>query len=310
MTTTEIDLPSDRSTPARTAEFISQATAVEQARAVAEVQAAIIVAQQCPRSIQRAVEEMRDSCRQKALAERAFFSYRRAGSNVTGPSVHFARELARAFGNVQYGITELRRDDIKGESEMAAFAWDVERNTRTSNTFIVPHARDTKDGRKPIVDLRDVYENNANMGARRLREAILSILPAWFIEEAKELCTTTLRDGGGKSLAQRRADAIKSFERLGVSGDQLAARIGRQADKWTEIDVANLGVLFRSIERGETTLDEQFPQDRVTADEITGSKPRARSVKPAEIVDPIAEHEAALNREAAEQQGEMFGDQA
>jgi hypothetical protein len=261
------------SSVAKTAEFISQATAVEQARAVAEVQAAIVVAQQCPRSMQRAIEEMRDSCRQQALAERSFFRYSRAGSAITGPTVHLARELARCFGNVQYGIAELRRDDVKGESEMQAFAWDVERNTRNSNTFVVPHARDTKNGRKPIVDLRDVYENNANMGARRLREAIFAILPTWFTEEAKDLCSATLRDGGGKPLAQRRADAVKVYEGLGVSLDQLEQKQGRASDKWTEHDVAALGVTFKSIQRGEITVDEEFPPQRVTVDEIDKAKP-------------------------------------
>jgi hypothetical protein len=62
-----------------------------------------------------------------------------------------------------------------------------------------------------------VYENNANMGARRLREAIFAILPTWFTEEAKDICTATLRDGGGKPLAQRIADAIKVFEALGIT---------------------------------------------------------------------------------------------
>ncbi len=328
MSITEIDVPS---TPvAQTAAFISQATAVEQARAVAEVQAAIVVAQQVPRSMQRAIEEMRDSCRQQALAERSFFRYSRAGSAVTGPTVHLARELARCFGNVQYGIAELRRDDAKGESEMQAFAWDVERNTRNSNTFVVPHARDTKNGRKPIVDLRDVYENNANMGARRLREAIFAILPTWFTEEAKDLCTATLRDGGGKPLAQRRADAVKVYEGIGVSLDQLEQKQGRASDKWTEHDVAALGVTVEQLEerverksskwtlqdlgvlrvisgelsRGEKRAEEEFPQQRVTPDEIDkAAKPRSRPPEVSADADsPLgatAEDLAALNAEAA-----------
>jgi len=40
----------------------TQATAVEQARAVAEVAAAIQVAQQCPRDIRRAWAEMQEAC--------------------------------------------------------------------------------------------------------------------------------------------------------------------------------------------------------------------------------------------------------
>ncbi|MET7429576.1 hypothetical protein ABZT16_11340 [Streptomyces flaveolus] len=263
-----VPIPST-TTPAR----IGQGTAVEQSRAAAEVQAAVVVAQQCPRNIQAAVAEMRESCRQMFLAERAFYRYSRGKNNtVTGPSVHLARELARVWGNVQYGLVEMRRDDEYGQSEMQAFAWDVQTNSRNSSTFIVPHRRDTRDGAKQLTDMRDIYENNANNGARRVREAIFAILPPWFVEEAKELCNQTLRDGGGKPLAQRIADAIKTFEGLGVTADRIEARFDRESGKWTEHDVAQLLVIFKSIQRGEVTAEEEFPAPRVTTDELTGGK--------------------------------------
>jgi hypothetical protein len=268
MTTTEVE-PTQL---ARTADFIGQTTAVEQARAVAEVQAAIVVAQNCPRNIQQAITAMRESCAQKALAERAFFRYSRAGSAITGPSVHLARELARVWGNISYGIKELRRDDGEGYSEMLAFAWDVQTNTRNENGFVVPHKRDTKTGVKQIVEMRDIYENNANNGARRVREAIFAVLPTWYTEEAKDLCSATLRDGGGKPLAARVADAIRAFEGKGITVDQLEQKIGRASAKWTEHDVAQIGVTFKSLERGEITADEEFPPQRVTAAEIKRSK--------------------------------------
>lgn len=260
--------PIERMTPAPLPGRLGQATAVEQSRAVAEVQAAIVVAQQCPRNIQAALAEMRQSCAQPYLAERAFFRFPRGGQTVSGASVHLARELARCWGNIQYGLTELRRDDEYGESEMQAFAWDVEKNSRNSSTFIVPHKRDQKGGPKRLEDLRDIYENNANNGARRVREAIFAILPPWFVEEAKELCAQTLRNGGGKPLPQRIADAIKAFEGLGVTADRIETKLGRGSGKWTEHDVAQLSITFKSIQRGEVTVEDEFPQPRVTADEI------------------------------------------
>lgn len=247
---------------------IGQATAVEQARAVAEVQAAVVVAQQCPRSIDQAVRQMRESCAQQALADRAFFRFPRAGGTVTGPSIHLARELARCWGNVQYGISELRRDDDAHVSEMIAYAWDVQTNTRSSSTFIVPHERDTKRGRQKLTDLRDVYENNANQGARRVREAIFSILPAWFTEEAKERANDTLTNGGGKSLAQQVADMVAAFEGLGVVKDQLEAKIGRKSGDWIEQDIAQMRVIYSSLQRGEISKDEEFPPRRVSAAEL------------------------------------------
>lgn len=254
----------------------SQSTVVEQTRAAAEVAAMVQVAQQCPRNVQAAVAEMRESCKQLGLAERAFFRFPRGGTTVSGPSVYLARELARCWGNVEYGLKELDRDDGQLRSEMLAFAWDVQTNTRTSSAFMVPHKRDTKDGVKPLIDMRDVYENNANQGARRVRESIFAILPPWFVEEAKELCAQTLKHGGGVPLARRIADSIQAYEAAGVTQDRLEQKIGRPADKWTEHDVAQLRVIFASIGRGEVSVEDEFPQQRVTAAEILGDKPDAK----------------------------------
>lgn len=248
--------------PVATPGRIGQATAVEQSRAVAEVQAAVIVAQQCPRSVPLAIAAMEEACAQIELAARAFFSYPRAGETVNGPSVHLARELARTWGNIQHGITELARDDNRGESEMQAWAWDVQTNTRSSNTFIVPHKRDTKKGVKDLTDMRDIYENNANNGARRLREAIFSVLPAWYSARAQTLCQATIENGGGRPLAQRIADAVKAFERYRVSPARMAAKFGHAGvDDLTASDVAQLGVIYDSLKQGTVTIDDEFPAE-------------------------------------------------
>ena len=262
MTTKDLDQISQRR------EVASQATAIEQTRAIAEVQAAIVLAQQAPRDTARAMAAMQEACDQKALADRAFFSYSRAGSTINGPSIHLARELARCWANIQYGIAELRRDDSAGISEMRAYAWDVELNTMSSSIFIVPHARDTKQGRKPIVDLRDVYENNANQGARRVREAIFAVLPIWFTEAAKTRAMETIKHGGGKPLATRITDAIRLFDEMGVSLERIEDRLGKPSTRWSPNDVAQLVVLYQSLQHGELRVEDEFPHRRVTAAEI------------------------------------------
>lgn len=303
-------MPSNVTVPSTTR--LGQGTAIEQSRAVAEVQAMVVVAQQCPRDIQYAVAQMRESCRQRALAERAFYRYPRSGGTVTGPSVHLARELARCWGNVTYGITEMRRDDEYGQSEMQAYAWDLQTNARNASTFVVPHKRDTKEGAKQLTDMRDIYENNANNGARRVREAIFAILPPWFVEEAKELCSQTLRDGGGKPLAQRVADAAKVFEGRGVSLLRLEQKIGRPSAQWNEYDVAQLAITFKSIERGEISVDDEFPPERVTFAEVErqAAGPVAKPAAAAEGEPPMDEHQLAVAewREAAHAAGLSAGE--
>lgn len=261
--------------PAPSPGRVGQGTAVEQSRAAAEVLAAVEVAQRFPRDVQFARNQMIDSCRQRGLAERAFYRFPRAGGTVTGASVHLARELARCWGHIQYGIAELRRDDEYGQSEMQAWAWDVQTNSRVASTFIVPHLRDTRQGPSQLRELRDIYENNANQGSRRLREQIFAILPPWFVEEAKELCQQTLRDGGGVPLATRITTAIERFAGIGIKARQLEEKIGEPSGRWTEFDVAQLGVVFQSIQRGEVRKEDEFPQPAATAEEILAARKAA-----------------------------------
>jgi hypothetical protein len=259
------DLPS--------ASRVGQGTEVERSRAIAEVQAMVVVAQQCPRSIKRAQADMYRSCGQKSLAEKAFFRFPRGRETISGPSVQLARELARCWGNVVYGITELRRDDIYGQSEMQAFAWDVETNTRSSTTFVVPHKRDKRGGPEVLVDMRDIYEQNANNGARRLREMIFAILPGWYTEDAIAACYETLA-GDDAELPGRIRQCVEGFVKLGVRQAQLEQKAGGPVEKWTPYDLAQMSVVYRSLMRGETSRDEEFgaAPDRVTAAEITKPK--------------------------------------
>jgi hypothetical protein len=247
---------------------VGQATAIEQSRAVAEVQAAVVVAQQRPRNMDAALGEMRRSCAQPRLAQRAFYAFPRGGETVSGASVYLARELARVWGNIQYGIHELRRNDVEGYSEMQAWAWDLQTNTRTASTFVVPHKRDTKRGVKALTDLRDIYENNANAGARRVRECIFAVLPPWFTGEAEELCNSTMSAGTPEELDEKINKAVAAYERRGIALNQLEGKLGRPRAQWTGPEFAQLDVLFGSIKRNEISIDEAFPPARITAADL------------------------------------------
>jgi len=69
------------------------------------------------------------------------------------------------------------------------------------------------------------------------------------------------------------------FEGVGITADRIEARLERASGKWTEHDVAQLIVIFKSIQRGEVTAEDEYPAPRVSADELIGggakSKPAA-----------------------------------
>lgn len=267
-----------------------QATSIEQSRAIAEVQAAVLVAQQCPRDMERSIADLKQSCGVLFLAERAFWRFPRGGQQLTGMTVQIAREAARCYGNIQYGVIELSRDHRNRQSEMMAVAWDLQSNTRAQTTFIVEWKRDKGEkGATDLESLRDIYEKNANDGARRMREMIFAILPPWFTEIANAACLETIAKGSSNMpLEQQRSEAIAKYEAVGIRKAQLIAKIGLPVEQWTTADIANLRVIFLSISRGETTKESEFPAEdtSVSTDELTRAGRRATNAAPKDEAAP------------------------
>lgn len=279
-----------------TPSHVTQATAVEQSRAVAEVVAAVTAARQFPRDVAKVREEIKRECASLALAEVAFYSVPQRGE---GETVHLARELARIYGHVQYGVHELHRDDAARMSEIRAYAWDPQTGVRQERTFQVPHAHMVgKGAAKKVVyldDLDDVYRRNQNVGAKAVRECIFGVLPKALVAEARRLCRETLERGEGVRIEDRRSQVVAWFaDQFGVSREQLEKRIGMPVDRWTPQHVASLGVVGRSLKAGETTLEEEFPGLRVSADDLAPSAPSAPTAPAASeppIGRPIDDHQ-------------------
>lgn len=252
---------------------LSQATTIEQTRAAMEVQAAIVAAKNLPRDLVTVRRLMHQAGDQLRLAERAWYRYPREGKQISGLSIVAARELVRCWGNVKYGVWELARDDQRRQSEVKAFAWDLETNTNAERTLIIPHRRDTKEQRgKPLLDLRDIAENNASQGGRALRECLLGILPRWYVVEAEERLHATLERGESSEPLEVRVDKIIALfeQEYNVTRDQLESKLGRLTPQWTTADLATLRVIGGSLHRGEVTVSDEFPKQRVTFAELTG----------------------------------------
>lgn len=252
---TEITLPNQ---PARAE---SQGAAIEQTRAAAEVAAAVSVARNFPRDIDRAGDELGRLTGSLAIAERAFYEVPNRGA---GLSVHIARELTRIWGNVDYGVRELRRDDSAGVSEMQAWAWDQETNVRSTRSFIQPHEKSLKGGRRSkLTDLNDIYLNNQNTAARAVRECIFTILPGWFVAHAEAGLRATLQGGNGASVEERAGKAVALFADLGVVARQLETRVGKGRGKWGPNDLAALTRAYTSITQDGIPVGEFFPEQTV-----------------------------------------------
>lgn len=241
---------------------INQGTvAIEASRAIAEAQGKLIIAKRFPRDEVAAYAKAMEACQRPTMAEKAFYSFPRGGQTVEGPTIRFAEELARCWGNIDYGIKELSQDE--GKSEMQAYAWDLETNAQSVQNFTNPHQREQGKKMVTLTSQRDIYENNANMATRRLRSRILAILPSWFVEDAIAECKKTLAGKNDLPLVDRVKKMVVQFAKLGVTQEQIESRLKKKIDTMNADDFVEYIGIYNAIKQGESKIAEWFEAEKV-----------------------------------------------
>jgi len=227
-------------------------------RQAQEVQAAIVIAKRFPRDEYEAINRIKRACKRPKLAEQSLYSYSRGNQSVTGPSIRLAEAIAQSWGNIDYGILELEQKD--GRSEMMAYAWDLETNTRVTKIFGVEHKRDTKKGSYALTDSRDVYELTANFGARRVRACILGVIPGDVVDLAVDECRDTQKAEFEKIPS---LDKIEKIEKLfkkdfNVTREQIEKYIGQNMAQLSNDNVVDLWGVYNAIKNGQAKIEDYF----------------------------------------------------
>ena len=246
-------------------EKINQGTiAMEASRAIAEAQGKLVIAKRFPRDEVQSYSKAMEACQRPTMAAKAFYSFPRGGQTVEGPTIRFAEELARCWGNIDYGIKELSQDD--GKSEMQAYAWDLETNAQSVQNFTNPHQREQGKKMVTLTSQRDIYENNANMATRRLRSRILAILPAWFVEDAIAECKRTLSGHHDTTLIDRVKKMVVQFGKLGVTQEMIEKRRKRKIDTMTSDDFVEYVGIYNAGKGGESKIADWFDAQKEAND--------------------------------------------
>lgn len=226
-------------------------------RQTQEVQGQIIMAKKFPRDEISASRRIMTACQRKRLAERAEYEYQRGDSKVVGPSIRLAETLAQCWGNLDFGFVELEQKN--GESQVMAYCWDLETNTRQTKIFSVPHVRETKKGNYSLTKPRDIYEQVANQAARRVRACILGIIPGDVVEEAIEQCHKTLLGKDDTPLIDRIKKCVQIAEKeYQIPQESLEKYIGCKAEAFSMNDLIRLNGVFNSIKDGMAKREEVF----------------------------------------------------
>lgn len=262
MATTKVELSRPPEHFVMEAQSRSAMTEALSSKAAQEVQAALVIAKRFPRDEFMAVEKIKTACRRKELAESAEYEYSRGGTKICGPSVDLLRAIAKRWGNIDYGWQEVERKN--GESQIRAFAWDMETNTRAEMSFAVRHWRDTKEGGYALKDERDIYELTANMAARRERACLEKVIDSDIVQMAQDECRKTLNGQSKEPLTDRARKMVDAFSSdFGITVAMLEKRIGNKLEAISENQLASLRRVYKSLKDGVGVRDDFFKPDKV-----------------------------------------------
>lgn len=248
----------------------------QESKALSEIKGKMILARQFPRSIDFAMNRALEECSRVELAAQAQYEFPRGDSVVRGPSIRLVEVLARAWGNLDFGVDEIEARD--GSTTIKAYCWDLETNVSDEKTFTVPHTRSTKKKTYALTDSRDIYEAVANQGARRKRACILAVLPGWYVDNAVEACNKTLEAAmAGQDIGSRVQKMVSKFDAFGVTGEQIAAKVGKPLDKLDATDLVKLSKLYSAINDGFVKPAAAFGQEEDVKDaNLPGDEEAAR----------------------------------
>ena len=250
------------------------ATTAAASSAQHEIQSAIIIARKFPRNEEACFQKLMRAAMRPSFAQDATYSFPRGGVDVTGPSVNLAREAARLWGNIRFGLYIVRDDDetrlIRG------FAYDVETNTKVEveddfKKLIQRKAREGPEKGRTIwvmPDERDLRELTNRRGAILLRNALLQVMPKDLIEDALYQCSKTLETEAGKDPEGERKRLLVDFMALHVTVEMLEKKLGHPFAQSSSKELAELRGICKSIQDGHTTWAEytKEPEPQPTED--------------------------------------------
>lgn len=175
--------------------------------------------------------------------------------NIEGPSARFAEVIGSAWGNARVGARIV--NDSNGFITAQGLFHDLERNWAVG--FEVQRGITTNRGDRFKPDMIAVTGNAASSIA--LRNAILKGVPKAFwsgLYQASRQCAM----GDFKTLSNRRSDALKEFQKFGVSPEMIYAKfmVAGIEDIGLEHLLAMRG-LITALRDGDTTPEQAFAPD-------------------------------------------------
>lgn len=183
------------------------------------------------------------------------------GKPIQGPSVRLAEIAISCYQHIRAGARII--DDDGKFITAQGVVHDLENNVVAS--IEVKRKITTKEGRRYSDDMIATAGNAAC--AIAFRNAVFKVIPGALVKPVYE-SAKKLAIGDSKSLAERRANSVSHFAKMGVSKDQICTAVGVKSID--DIGLEHMEILIgyaTAIKDGDATIDEIFKQEKP---EVTG----------------------------------------
>lgn len=257
------------------------------AAAIAEVQAAYVMAMKNPRNIFEARSRMLEACDRKRFSEKA--RYRRPvgkdryGNEVfaEGFSVHFARPAAVMMRNILINTGVLYEDDkIR---KVVARATDIEANVAYTKEAVVEKTieRSSGKGREVISQRTNSYNKTtylvvayphevdlkaAKVTAILLRDCVIPLIPPDLLEEVEEKIVEVLSSEMENDPITARKKLVDSFREQGVLPNQLLEYLGHPIEEMSPKEYVDLRAVYLALRDGQARWEDYVDGKESSAD--------------------------------------------
>ena len=248
-----------------------------------EVDIQIATARRFPRSLKSFLQKtMTMATLDEETAASCFYSLKRGGKLIEGPSIRLAEIAASSWGNIRFSgrVVAEEHDCVVA----VGTAHDLETNVVTS--IEVRRRILDRDGKRFNSDMIVTTGNAAT--AIAMRNVIFKIIPKSYIDTiwaaAKKVAV-----GDATTLITRRQKALEHFQKMGVSKElvlQYLEKTGIEEIGLNEIE--KLLGLIQALKDGETTIEKVFIQKPPVEDMTPKAKVEPKKATAKQEPTPVA----------------------
>lgn len=233
----------------------------------AEIDKQIATAHQYPRNVASCMQNITAlALLDEDIAGSCYYHLERTDKNgekaiIEGPSIRLAEIVAANWGNLRIGTRVVGNDGRMVTVE--AVCHDLESNVAVSQQQV--RSIVTRNGKTYSNDMQTLTINAAS--AIALRNAINKVIPMAITRKVVEQCKSMVR-GKAAELPEKRQKLVAAFASIGVSREQLLAKLGiASVDEITADMVVSLRGLYTSLKDGNSTVEEEFPRPAAPTEE-------------------------------------------